>query len=63
VRIELVNAEILTVGPDETLLVKLGEKLTPEQVDLALKSFEGAGIRRDRVVILQGDVELAKVKP
>jgi hypothetical protein len=62
VKLELVNAEVLTVGPDETLLIKFGAAVDQEVVDQIGAALERSGIPPDRWLIISGDVELAKVQ-
>lgn len=58
--INLVNAEVLTVGPDEVLIVKLPKRTkSAEMSDAIFAAFKEIGV--DRVIVFADDVEFAKV--
>ncbi len=67
VKVEIVNAEVLVVGPDEILIVKIDEPFVDEEtgesdtVNAFLAELERLGLS-DRSVVIAGDVELAKVQ-
>ena len=62
--INLVNAEVLTVGPDETLIIKVDDSVDlDDQADFLIhEAFQAAGLSKNRYLIVQGDWEFAKVK-
>jgi hypothetical protein len=62
VKVELVNAEVLTVHEDEALIIKLDARLDDATSAMVLETFEAIGIKRERIIIMQGGVELAKIK-
>jgi hypothetical protein len=63
-KVELVNAEVLTVGPDETLIIKVAKGMLadPEEVKFLHEAIEAAGISRHRYFLVEGEIEFAKVK-
>ncbi len=66
VKVEIVNAEVLVVGPDEILLIKIADPFVDTdgrmpEVDSFLAELERLGLS-DRSVVIAGDVELAKVQ-
>lgn len=62
VELHLVNAEVLTVAEDETLIVKLPSTLEPWAMQEIYKEFANAGIPGNRLIIVTGEAELTKVK-
>ena len=62
VKLELVNAEVLTVAEDETLIVKLPSTLEPWAMQEVYANFARAGIPDNRLIIVTGNAEITKVK-
>ena len=65
-KIKIVNAEALVIGPEDRLLIRIPETL-PEGLSEAitgelLEHFKLTGLA-ERVLILQGEFELTKVEP
>lgn len=58
IRVEL--AEGLVVGPDEYLLIKVGEGIDEKQIPAMLEHLKAVGLA-DRTLIFSGDVEISKV--
>lgn len=58
--VRVVLADAVVVGPEDRLVVRVAEDWTQEVVEELLMSFKDIGID-DRVLILWGDVEFAKV--
>lgn len=61
--VEFVNADVLTVGPDEHLIIRIGEmSWTPEVLDDLMAHLKEVGLA-ERVLVIQGEqIEFAKVK-
>jgi hypothetical protein len=53
--------EVLIVGPDETLLIKLGEDSPDELIEDLTEVLRKMGLGK-RSLIIAGDVEFAKVQ-
>lgn len=63
-KVELIHAEVLTVGPDESLIIKVGKGMlaNEREVKFLHDAIEAAGISRDRYLLVEGEIEFAKVK-
>jgi hypothetical protein len=61
--INIVNAEALVVGPDEVLVIKLGDVSIADEDWPDMMGKELQALFGDRYLIIQGDdIELAKVQ-
>lgn len=58
--VQFVNAEVLTVGPDEVLIIRFPEK-ADEYTDQIFDALEALGLA-ERTLVFGGEVELSKVK-
>lgn len=56
--VELVNAEVLRVGPGETLIARVPESWDLERVEELVRAFEDCGLERALVIRADG-VEFA----
>ena len=60
-KVELIHAEVLTVGPDESLIIKVPKGMLAVEEELH-EAIEGAGISKDRYLLIEGEIEFAKVQ-
>ena len=65
-QINVVNAEALKVGPDEVLIIKIGEKSMPDDGEALLNDLSEilthVGLKDRSFVVTGDDIEFAVVK-
>ena len=61
IKVTLVNAEMLTVGPEETLILIVPDLLEEDDIMSLIDDLVLHGIEKDRVIAVQG-LQFAKVQ-
>ena len=60
-KVEIVQAEVLVIGPEDRVLIKVPEDLEEEGIQSLLDHFIAMGLK-ERVLVLAGEFEITKVE-
>jgi len=61
-KVEVVEAEVLRLQPDEILILRLPEGADLEMVDLVADALSQVGLK-DRSLVLSGEIDIAVIGP